>query len=84
MSAPLGFLRRPSAPASASVAASTASPPSLAALPATGVAIAVAMVRPRVRNRGNNSFNDKSFAGRRRKLNKSSSLSRNTSVKNAS
>ena len=47
MSAPLGFLRRPSAPASASVAASTASPPSLAALPATGVAIAVAMVRPR-------------------------------------
>ncbi|HRG71323.1 MAG TPA: hypothetical protein PLH95_06770 [Thauera aminoaromatica] len=51
MSAPLGFLRRPSAPASASVAASTASPPSLAALPATGVAIAVAMVRPRALER---------------------------------
>ena len=49
MSAPLTFLRRP--PASPPTGVSAASPTALAALPASGVAIAVSMVRPRALDR---------------------------------
>ena len=49
MSAPLTFLRRPPAPPPADAGAT--SPPTLAALPASGVAIAVSMVRPRTLER---------------------------------
>ncbi|WP_415257948.1 hypothetical protein [Thauera phenylacetica] len=49
MSAPLSFLRRPPAPPPTGAGAT--SPPALAALPASGVAIAVAMVRPRALER---------------------------------
>lgn len=49
MSAPLTFLRRLPAPPPAGMSAT--SPPAMAALPASGVAIAVAMVRPRALER---------------------------------
>ena len=49
MSAPLTFLRRPPAPPPADAGAT--SPPTLAALPASGVAIAVSMGRPRALER---------------------------------